>query len=416
MVVLLVLLCGACSINASVPTASRAAAPSPPGPAAEPTPPPELTPAPTVQTTPTVVPTPEPTATPVDLSAPVVVGDGWIITENDVAALAAFVESAHELEFNEPVGVLVDPDIGATYAVDVVPFEPDDWSLLVALGIAPDDADRDVVNQVRLDRIRGVCCEQDRAISVVVEAQPTKLGTELILVHELTHALHMQHPELFPRRDRSRTGEIPRPFSAAVEGIPQFIAFEYLDGHDAAERAEVEPNLQIIGSDLVDQTGTGPARYLNFVYSVGPELVEAVVDAQGRAGLSQLAGSPPISTEQVLFPRRYLEREEPVEVRRPGIPAGAVHVSEGRLGAALLLFAIADAAGSAASLDLISGWAGDSYVLFEQSAATCLRATIEMDSAEQARALFVGLKAAVPTSTGAVGLEVAEATITVATC
>ena len=146
------------------------------------------------------------------------------------------------------------------------------------------------------------------------------------------------------------------------------------------------------------------------------ELVEAVVDEQGRAGLSRLVASPPISTEQVLFPQRYLDGEAPAEVARPEIPTGGVLVADGRIGAALLAFAVADAVGSDASLELISGWAGDRYVLFEQSGATCLRAAIEMDSAEQARALFAELEAAVPIRAEAEPVQVAESSITVSTC
>ena len=275
-------------------------------PTAMPTPTPVPTVVPTPQPSPTAtpVPAPTPTPTPVDTTPVVIQGDGWVTTEADVARLAAVVEEIHELVFTSDVTVLVSDDVGAEYAPDFEPFSVEEWYLLQGLGLANNQADRDVANQVRRDRIRGLCCRFENGTQVVVEVEATKLETEAILVHELTHALHTQHPELF-EGTRFESDETPKPYGASIEGVPQFVTFAYLDRAPAEELALVTPELPIIRPDMVPLVGPGPARHVNFSYATGPAFVEAIFDARGVEGLFDLLMTPATTTEQILFPEKY---------------------------------------------------------------------------------------------------------------
>ena len=104
-----------------------------------------------------------PTPTPVDTTPIVIQGDGWVTTEAGIARLATFAENTHQLVYTEPVTVLVSDDVGAEYAPRFEAFESGEWWLLQALGLADSEVDRDVTNQVRRDRIRGI----DRRCPVV---------------------------------------------------------------------------------------------------------------------------------------------------------------------------------------------------------------------------------------------------------
>ena len=92
----------AAAIPEATATPSPTEAPSPtPGPSPAPSPTPEPTQTPEPTSTPAPTPTPDP--------SPVVFeGDDWELTENEIADLAAYVETVQELEFTEPVGVLSD--------------------------------------------------------------------------------------------------------------------------------------------------------------------------------------------------------------------------------------------------------------------------------------------------------------------
>lgn len=387
------------------PVANRPIDPAPEPSQVQPGPAPTAVPLPTVRPTATATARPLPTPTPADDGdgTPIVIqGDGWTVTEGEVDAMADFIEETHDLAFNQPLKVQTSADIGAGFAAGFEPFGEDEWHIIRGLGLAERDDDRLVANQVRLDRVRGVCCDVTDVTTVIVELQPTKLATELIIVHELTHALHTQHPELFEGRSRRRPAETPRPDAAAFEGVPQFVAFAYLALAPQTEQAEVIPDLPIIRDDMVNEIGAGPARHLNFAYATGPAFVEAVVAERGLAGLTDLINEPPQTTEQVLFPEKYLRAEAATEVATPelGSNAGAQVRSSGTIGAALLMFVIADAAGPAQALALVEGWSGDSYVTYQSETQFCVAATIEMDGPDAAVNLGEALQASFTTDVG----------------
>lgn len=365
--------------DAAASAASQVPVPPPSAPSQVPMAPPS---APSqVPVPPTSAPSPTPTPTPVDTTPVVIQGDGWVTTEADVARLATFVEETHQLEYTEPVTVLVSDDIGAEYAPNFEAFESGEWWLLQALGFAQSQVDRDVTNQVRRDRIRGLCCRFNDGTQVVVEVEATKLETEAIVVHELTHALHTQYPDLF-ENTRYDTDETPKPFAASIEGVPQFVMFAYLDRSSAEELAAVAPELPIIGPDMVPLIGPGPALHLNFAYATGPAFVKAVVDARGIEGLTDLLASPPTTTEQILFPDKYLAGETAVDVPAPAAAPGDTVVASGTIGAAMLMFVLVNEHGESAALELVESWAGDRYVVYEVDENVCMLATIALDTAE----------------------------------
>jgi len=341
------------------------------------------TPAPTP--TPTVEPTPAPTAAPTplpDTSPAVIEGSGWTITENDIDRLAVFIETTHDLEFTDPVAVLVSDDIGQELAPNFESFTAEAWLLLGALGLIAPDASREDANQLRRDRIRGVCCGGDiENLAVWVEVRDTKLETELIVVHELVHALHFQHPELEVVGFPPEVSENPPAFAAATEGVPQYVAYAYLAQASAEEQAEVASELPIVPQEFRDQIDSGAAEYLNYAYETGPDFVESVVEQEGDAVLNELVGRWPTTNEQVLFPDKFLTSEpaEPVDV--PTLPDGAVPVTQGTIGVALLAFLIAEDGAPVAPQPLLAPWQGDSYRIYRDSdRRQCLIVTIALDA------------------------------------
>ena len=229
----------------------------------------------------------------VDTTPVVIPGDGWAITEADVERMHRFVEQVHELDFTRPVTVEFDDDIGADFAAGIELLPEDEWRIYVALGLIPPEFDREAVSQFRRDRIRGVCCAgRGDDLTVIVEPMATKLETEVIVVHELVHALHRQHPELFGPLGPSGGFELPDTYNAVIEAIPQLVAFRYLDTAPPDQQAIVEPELLIVKPDRLPLVGEVPAAILNFAYFGAPPLAEAVYDELGAQGLSDLLGRP----------------------------------------------------------------------------------------------------------------------------
>lgn len=306
--------------------------------------------------------------------------------------MVQFVETTHELDFRAPVLVETSNDIGEEYASDLDIFAENDWRLLNALDLISDGYDRDGVNQVRRDRIRGLCCRgDDGELFVIVEALATKLETEVILVHELVHALHRQHPEIVGDAGRSGGFELPDTYGATFESIAQLVAFAYLDSQPLDQRAEVEPELLIIDDRLAELTGRVPGEMLNFAYFTAPGLAQAAFEARGAQGLSDLLSSPPTTTEQIVYPDRWLAGEDRVSQAEPVVPEGAIFVTEGRLGVAVLGWILDEVADSGEVDEVLAGWTGDRYTLYEfadeNGFRDCVSAQIEVDDAVTAELL-----------------------------
>jgi hypothetical protein len=341
-------------------------------------------------------------------------GGNWTITEADVDRMLDFIERVHELEFIGPVEVQVSDDIGAGWAQTYQAFPEDNWHLLDALGLPGETIDRLAANQFRLDRIRGVCCRIEEATIVEVEIQPTKLATELIVIHELTHAIHVQHWERFEGR-RAPSAEFPPPSAAATEGIPQYLAFAYLAEASPEAQAEVAFDLPIVRPDMIPEIGASLAEYLNFAYATGPDFVTSVVNELGADGLFELLENPPTSSEQILFPAKYLAGEPAQEVEAPPLPDGATIVASGTIGAATLAFVLTPVLGEAAARQMVGGWAGDRYIVFDTDEGPCLLANVVVDDNAEAIALQLNqsLLLSAPATETQVG---ARGAIELATC
>ena len=356
---------------------------------------------------------PEPTEVESDDTPVLVEGDGWTITQGDMDRLIAFVEETHQLSFAEPVGIAISDDIGAEFARGFEPFGQPDWLLMRGLGLAETDAERQVVNQARLDRIRGFCCSFDESgrFAVVVELQPSKIYTEMIVVHELTHALHAQN-DLQPRGIVAN--EIPLPAASAFEGVPQFITFAYMQQEASTELIdEISPDLPIIRDDQFDQMPVAAARNLNFAYGAGAEFVDAVVAELGVDGLSELMRRPPSTGEQVLFPQKYLDVETARSVPPPSPPAGTRVQHQGTVGAATWRFLLLDAYGPDESLELVAPWSGDGFVVYTGDGKLCLAADVVLDTEPAAAAFAEALVASVSTRESSPELDYAVDATTV---
>lgn len=378
------------------PTGSDTSPTTEPSPAPTAPPTPSDSPTPDVPPLPDVPPTPDgsfsesvvPGAT-IDNSTIVMSGEDWQITEQGIDDMVEFIEATHGLEFRGPVRIDSDDEIGADVLAGHEPFPEADWYVLQLLGIVDPDADRNAVNQFRRDRVRGVCCRYDEGVTVAtVEPQPTRLETEVIIVHELTHALHAQYPELIGG-GRNSSDEFPSPNSAAREGVPQLVAQAWLERAPEAERVEAAQRLPVVTEALAEEIGAGPAQILNFAYATAPVAFAPLFAADGPEALMDWLADPPETTEQVLFADRWLEGDEAVGVRSPELPAGSDPRRSGTLGAALVFYALADHFGEPVALDIASAWTGGTWTLYRPSGGepVCLATRIAMDGPERAETL-----------------------------
>src|SRR5260370_5627927 len=108
-------------------------------------------------------------------------------------------------------------------------------------------------------------------------------------------------------------------------------------------------------------------RQWTFPYVEGARLVGSIYRAGGYALVNQMFDHPPVSTEQVLHPDKYVAGELPIPVGAPAAPEGCVRLMAGRIGE-LRTRALLDQCETPAEPHLQSlGWGGDAFAVVQDA-------------------------------------------------
>ncbi len=184
-----------------------------------------------------------------------------------------------------------------------------------ALGLITPDADwRDVVLSLLEDQIAGYY-DHDVDTFFLLDDQP--LDAQLaIMSHELVHALQDQHWDLDAYNgDATLLTDTGIARSAVIEGDAMAVMLAYA----ASGNAILSNPTLFAAATATMQSATvpeGPAppfvwAQLTFPYVDGLALIGSLFQQGGWYAVNQLYDDPPQSTEQVLTPSRYMQRDPP---------------------------------------------------------------------------------------------------------
>lgn len=187
-----------------------------------------------------------------------------------------------------------------------------------------------------------------------------------IMSHELHHALQDQHFGIERMRGYGdRVQDVGLATSALLEGDALATMLMYPSGELSASPRLLD---QLMSASM--QAAAAPAglsqtiwQSLLFPYAGGLSFVTAVADAQGWEAVTQLYASPPQSTEQVLHPERYLERDEPTWLEHPSPLPGAERYAVDVMGEWMVRSLLGEWLGASVAPAAVSraaaGWDGD---------------------------------------------------------
>ncbi len=256
----------------------------------------------------------------------------------------------------------------------------------VAIGLlAPDLAVDELIVRVLGEQIVGYY-DPERGLMVVREDVATELDAsargsrelgeaEMVIVHELVHALQDQRLELGLHYEEERTIDGDNAFAMVVEGDATLAMVGHMiaqqgqplraltrnsamlrmmirDSPDAIRGQEMENAPPIIRIPLV-------ARYLD-----GLVFCASLHGLRGWNGVDGAHRRVPVSTEQVLHPERYAAEELPDPIALPELPellaAGLVQHEEDSLGELEMgiWFGLGDPA-TERDESAAEGWGGD---------------------------------------------------------
>jgi hypothetical protein len=196
------------------------------------------------------------------------------------------------------------------------------------LGMLPDTLDlRQLFVDLYTEQIAGFYDPDSTTLFAVEGANPLEL--RLVLAHELVHALQDQYAPLDSILHDNHDGDRQAAAQAVLEGQATL-----------ASMTALLPNVDLVGDDAfwetfreqlrAQQFGTGVyARApmviregLTFPYVAGAEFVRWFRKA--HPGEEPFGRLMPVSTEQILDPRRLADSNAPVEVRFAGDTAGVM--------------------------------------------------------------------------------------------
>ncbi len=226
-----------------------------------------------------------------------------------------------------------------------------------------------------------------------------------IAVHELTHALQDQHFDLGKLIDNNReTSDTLMARSALAEGDATAVMLDYeresvgqpsIADEGSVAGFMVENIAGAMSSNSSQQVPTALRHLLIFPYVGGLRFAHTLLMNGGYRRINEAFRAPPVSTEQILHPEKYLNGEASFrELPVPTFAAGVQPVYTDRLGefviSALLGSYIPPIRASGAAM----GWNGDTLALFPSSTAKfgALIWNSEWESEEDAKEFFAALR------------------------
>jgi hypothetical protein len=127
-----------------------------------------------------------------------------------------------------------------------------------------------------------------------------------------------------------------------------------------------------VESEVLDASPLFIQEMEMFPYESGLEFVMELHDRGGWEAVDAAYADPPVSTEQILHPERYADRELPLEVALPDLVAALSddwqELDVDVMGELVLRLALAEYLGPGAASVAAEGWGGDQYVLLTAGA------------------------------------------------
>ena len=222
---------------------------------------------------------------------------------------------------------------------------------------------------------------------------------EMVLAHELTHALQDQHFSLDQRLGRSGNDDRTLAFRAVAEGDATLSGFGTLfGGMDSRLLMQVNQAVQTSMGQARSSLPSVPEAILEellFQYYGGVSFVSRMLDKAGWHGINLLYDSPPLSTEQVLHPEKYLDQpDRPTHVDLKDLSSlfssGWKEIENNVLGELMVRVLFKQFLSEEEATMMAQGWDGDRLVAFRRGDEVAFVWATVWDSEKEAEEFLRG--------------------------
>jgi hypothetical protein len=235
--------------------------------------------------------------------------------------------------------------------------------------------------------------DQSGAESLDVEAQ-------LTYAHEYVHRLQDAKFDLEVIKELASGDDMALAISALVEGDATSVQTQYmLANYDFAQLSE------LLESALASQAELPESPYflqqtLEFAYTEGAAFISIILQLGKFAAVDAVFVDPPKSTEQIIHPEKYFDKEDPIEIVIPDdAMGGGWSVQAENVFGEFFLRTWLEVLGSENATAAAAGWGGDTYVVYENASSgeTGLAVTIAWDTSDDSTEFFKALTGAMGT-------------------
>ncbi|MDH3652891.1 MAG: hypothetical protein OEN21_01355 [Myxococcales bacterium] len=238
---------------------------------------------------------------------------------------------------------------------------------------------------------------------------------QLVLVHELVHALQDQRLGLGESYQKERAADADNAFRAVVEGDATLAMLAEALRQQGIPLSAATAGIQQMG-DYVDLDALVRGEKLDDapailrVTLVAPYLrgLQFMAAVQGRGGWPAVNNAhrrPPLTTEQVLHPDKYFAREraEPIEIPKCQalVAAGFDRIEEDTLGELELSVYLGQGRASGTHEQAAAGWAGDQLAVYQRNEKTAVIWWTSWDSELDAQEAFAAARSVSPKDSSA---------------
>ena len=273
-------------------------------------------------------------------------------------------------------------------------------ALWVAFGFAPPDVDAHRLVAEVLDEQVAAFYDPRRQVLELRDQPAASVGgaakadDDMLLAHEIQHALQDRHFHLGSAQDRHLDDDAELARAALVEGDATgvMVAYAAKDVGDILTRTtqamrELPPQAIVALSGHSPALTSAPAllrEQMLFPYLVGLGFVADLHRTGGFALVDRVFGHYPASSEQVLHVEKYLAGEAPIVVGRPATPRGWRELTHGTLGEVGIRAFLQECLDLPAATHAAAGWGGDNYTVVEKGGRLALLWSTAWDDAVEA--------------------------------
>lgn len=278
-----------------------------------------------------------------------------------------------------------------------------DERVLVAFGLAPESLDlRRLYVDLYTGQIAGLYDPEEDTMYVVNSSDELTALGELTYAHEVTHALQDQHFDLEKLADRAdeRDDDAALAFQALVEGDASVLQYrDYLLANpqlrqgliEAIEEEQANAQIPADVPPIIMET-------LTFPYEQGAIFVTSLLrGGNGWERVNAAYADPPVSTEQIMHPEKYLgARDEPTAVElpdlAPALGSGWKELEENLFGEFQTRVLLEGQLGAGQAARAAVGWDGDRFALYGKGDQAALAWETVWDSEADAREFAEALR------------------------